>query len=167
MPKVTLSRVSAILGIVAIVSATALFSWQRSARLEASARESRGPESGPPVVAEAPASAPSSERSGIPSAELPQRLRDLLRAFRLEAFRPRQEAVCRAVAEGKDVLLVMPTGSGKSLCYQLPGLARGGATLVISPLMLLCARRNGRDHPVLDVVPRHPDVGRVPDDVGS
>ena len=58
-------------------------------------------------------------------------------AFRLEAFRPRQEAVCRAVAEGKDVLLVMPTGAGKSLCYQLPGLARGGTTLVVSPLIAL------------------------------
>jgi DNA topoisomerase-3 len=65
-------------------------------------------------------------------------LHDLLRsAFRLEAFRPRQEAVCRAVAEGKDVLLVMPTGAGKSLCYQLPGLARGGTTLVVSPLIAL------------------------------
>ena len=68
----------------------------------------------------------------------PERLHDLLRAaFRLEAFRPRQEAVCRAVAEGKDVLLVMPTGAGKSLCYQLPGLARGGTTLVVSPLIAL------------------------------
>jgi DNA topoisomerase III len=68
----------------------------------------------------------------------PERLRELLQsAFRLEAFRPRQEAVCRAVAEGKDVLLVMPTGAGKSLCYQLPGLARGGTTLVVSPLIAL------------------------------
>jgi superfamily II DNA helicase RecQ len=41
------------------------------------------------------------------------------------------------VVEGKDVLLVMPTGSGKSLCYQLPGIARGGTTLVISPLIAL------------------------------
>ena len=38
---------------------------------------------------------------------------------------------------GEDVLLVMPTGAGKSLCYQLPGLARGGTTLVISPLIAL------------------------------
>jgi superfamily II DNA helicase RecQ len=41
------------------------------------------------------------------------------------------------VIEGSDVLLVMPTGSGKSLCYQLPGIARGGTTLVISPLIAL------------------------------
>ncbi|HEX7181938.1 MAG TPA: DNA topoisomerase 3, partial [Thermoanaerobaculia bacterium] len=58
-------------------------------------------------------------------------------AFRLESFRPYQEDVCRAVTEGRDVLLVMPTGAGKSLCYQLPGLARGGTTLVVSPLIAL------------------------------
>ncbi len=57
--------------------------------------------------------------------------------FRLQSFRPYQEAVCRAVVEGRDVLLVMPTGAGKSLCYQLPGLARGGTTLVVSPLIAL------------------------------
>ncbi|HEX3129534.1 MAG TPA: DNA topoisomerase 3 [Thermoanaerobaculia bacterium] len=57
--------------------------------------------------------------------------------FRLPSFRPYQEAVCRAMVEGKDVLLVMPTGAGKSLCYQLPGLARGGTTLVVSPLIAL------------------------------
>ncbi len=58
-------------------------------------------------------------------------------AFGFSEFRPNQEAVCRAAIEGKDVLLVMPTGAGKSLCYQLPGLARGGVTLVISPLIAL------------------------------
>ena len=45
--------------------------------------------------------------------------------------------MCQAVTAGEDALLVMPTGSGKSLCYQLPGLARGGTTLVISPLIAL------------------------------
>lgn len=65
-------------------------------------------------------------------------LHELLeRAFGFAAFRPNQEEVCRAAIDGKDVLLVMPTGSGKSLCYQLPGLARGGTTLVISPLIAL------------------------------
>jgi DNA topoisomerase-3 len=65
-------------------------------------------------------------------------LEDLLRTtFRLPSFRPYQEAVCRAVVEARDVLLVMPTGAGKSLCYQLPGLARGGTTLVVSPLIAL------------------------------
>ena len=57
--------------------------------------------------------------------------------FGFASFRPNQEAVCRAVTAGEDALLVMPTGSGKSLCYQLPGLARGGTTLVISPLIAL------------------------------
>jgi DNA topoisomerase-3 len=65
-------------------------------------------------------------------------LGELLRsAFRLAAFRPFQEAVCRSVTEGNDALLVMPTGAGKSLCYQLPGLARAGTTLVVSPLIAL------------------------------
>src|ERR1700736_381855 len=58
-------------------------------------------------------------------------------AFRFSSFRPNQEAVCRAAIQGRDVLLVMPTGSGKSLCYQLPGVVRGGTTLVISPLIAL------------------------------
>ncbi|HSL16944.1 MAG TPA: ATP-dependent DNA helicase RecQ [Methylomirabilota bacterium] len=57
--------------------------------------------------------------------------------FRHRSFRPFQEEVCRAVTEGSDVLLVMPTGAGKSLCYQLPGLARAGTTLVLSPLIAL------------------------------
>ena len=61
----------------------------------------------------------------------------LQNAFGFPKFRPNQEAVCNEVTAGKDALLVMPTGSGKSLCYQLPGLARGGTTLVISPLIAL------------------------------
>ena len=61
----------------------------------------------------------------------------LHRAFGFHTFLPNQEAVCRAVIEGRDVLLVMPTGSGKSLCYQLPAIARGGTALVISPLIAL------------------------------
>ena len=58
-------------------------------------------------------------------------------AFGFSSFRANQEAVCRRSIEGDDVLLVMPTGAGKSLCYQLPGIARGGTTLVISPLIAL------------------------------
>ncbi len=68
----------------------------------------------------------------------PRDLRALLqRSFGFSSFRPYQEAVCRAATEGHDLLLVMPTGAGKSLCYQLPGIARGGTTLVVSPLIAL------------------------------
>lgn len=64
-------------------------------------------------------------------------LRTLREHFEFPAFRPGQEAVCSAVCRGQDVLLVMPTGSGKSLCYQLPTIIRGGTALVISPLIAL------------------------------
>ncbi len=64
-------------------------------------------------------------------------LQTLKESFGFESFRPHQENVCREVTEGRDVLLVMPTGAGKSLCYQLPGIARGGTTLVVSPLIAL------------------------------
>jgi RecQ family ATP-dependent DNA helicase len=68
----------------------------------------------------------------------PENLTDLLRtAFGFAGFRANQEAVCEAAVAGHDLLLVMPTGSGKSLCYQLPALARGGTALVISPLIAL------------------------------
>jgi ATP-dependent DNA helicase RecQ len=57
--------------------------------------------------------------------------------FGFSRFRANQEAVCRAAIDGRDLLLVMPTGAGKSLCYQLPAIARGGTALVISPLIAL------------------------------
>src|SRR6202453_3229330 len=57
--------------------------------------------------------------------------------FGFSSFRANQEAVCRAATDGRDVLLVMPTGAGKSLCYQLPAIARSGTALVISPLIAL------------------------------
>lgn len=52
-------------------------------------------------------------------------------------FRPLQEEAMRAVLEGRDSLLVLPTGGGKSLCYQAPAVLRGGTTVVISPLIAL------------------------------
>lgn len=64
-------------------------------------------------------------------------LRDLLPRFGLSSFRPGQEEVVNAVASGSDVMCVMPTGGGKSLCYQLPSLAREGTTIVVSPLIAL------------------------------
>lgn len=57
--------------------------------------------------------------------------------FRLTEFRDGQEEIIRSVLSGHDTLAVMPTGSGKSLCYQLPGLIMPGMTLVISPLIAL------------------------------
>src|SRR5262245_40871343 len=63
---------------------------------------------------------------------------DLLHSvFGFNAFRPGQEEIVQAVLAGEDVLAVMPTGSGKSLCYQLPAVARPGLTLVVSPLIAL------------------------------
>src|SRR3954470_4399270 len=57
--------------------------------------------------------------------------------FGLQAFRPGQREVIEAVLTGHDCLCIMPTGGGKSLCYQLPSIARTGTTLVISPLIAL------------------------------
>ncbi|WP_182868891.1 ATP-dependent DNA helicase RecQ [Stieleria mannarensis] len=61
----------------------------------------------------------------------------LLSRFGLREFRPGQREVIEAVAGGDDVMCVMPTGGGKSLCYQLPSLARPGMTIVVSPLIAL------------------------------
>jgi len=72
------------------------------------------------------------------NSKLQMNLETLLhKTFGFAEFRANQEAVCRAATDGRDVLLVMPTGAGKSLCYQLPAIARGGTALVISPLIAL------------------------------
>src|SRR6059058_2575402 len=65
-------------------------------------------------------------------------LTDALRdSFGFPAFRPGQREACEAALSGRDVLVVMPTGSGKSLCYQLPALMREDLTIVVSPLVAL------------------------------
>ncbi|HEV3339436.1 MAG TPA: RecQ family ATP-dependent DNA helicase [Pirellulales bacterium] len=61
----------------------------------------------------------------------------LLPRFGLASFRPGQREVIETVLAGQDCLCVMPTGGGKSLCYQLPALAQPGVTLVVSPLIAL------------------------------
>jgi ATP-dependent DNA helicase RecQ len=65
-------------------------------------------------------------------------LKRLMRGtFGLEEFRPGQEAVIKSIVEGHDTVAVMPTGAGKSLCYQLPALHLPGTTIVVSPLIAL------------------------------
>src|SRR6267142_2738450 len=66
--------------------------------------------------------------------DLRAQLREL---FGLEDFRPAQREVIEEVLAGKDVLCVMPTGAGKSLCYQLPAAVGGGLSIVVSPLISL------------------------------
>ena len=67
-------------------------------------------------------------------------IHDQLRSvFHLEQFRPAQRQVIEDVLAGRDVVCVMPTGAGKSLCFQLPATLLGGVTLVVSPLIALMA----------------------------
>lgn len=81
----------------------------------------------------APIGVKPSQGSGIDS----RLLEILTRRFGFNAFRPHQLEVCRDVAMGHDALLVMPTGAGKSLCYQVPGISLGARCLVIGPLIAL------------------------------
>ncbi|MGX7743204.1 DNA helicase RecQ [Rhodopseudomonas parapalustris] len=64
-------------------------------------------------------------------------LSTLNHVFGLSSFRGQQEAIVRHVADGGDALVLMPTGGGKSLCYQLPALLREGCGVVVSPLIAL------------------------------
>jgi len=61
----------------------------------------------------------------------------LQKHFGLKEFRPPQDAIIEGILEGQDTLVIMPTGKGKSLCYQLPSLLLPGVTVVISPLIAL------------------------------
>jgi len=66
--------------------------------------------------------------------ELKNRLKQV---FGYDSFREHQEEIMEASLVGKDVVAVLPTGGGKSLCYQLPALFRDGLTVVVSPLIAL------------------------------
>ena len=72
------------------------------------------------------------------SPALPRDLTDLIaRHWGFRSLRPLQERAIAAVLADRDALVVMPTGGGKSLCYQAPAVHRGGATVVVSPLIAL------------------------------
>ena len=66
-----------------------------------------------------------------------EELLETLRSFKKENFRPFQKETIRHILDGKDVLAVVPTGGGKSYCYQVPAMHLSGITLVISPLLAL------------------------------
>ncbi|MDH5822222.1 DNA helicase RecQ [Luteimonas sp. RD2P54] len=73
----------------------------------------------------------------MPSPQDPRALEALQRVFGHAAFRGAQAAIVEHVAAGNDALVLMPTGGGKSLCYQLPALLREGVAIVVSPLIAL------------------------------
>jgi len=78
-------------------------------------------------------------------------LRDV---FGFDDFRPGQQEIVEAVVAGENTLAIMPTGGGKSLCFQLPALVRDGVTVVISPLIALM-----RDQVLFADRRAAPDVG--------
>ena len=80
----------------------------------------------------------STEMESPPPQKLPQTPLEVLKnTFEHEEFRPLQEKIINHILDGNDALIVLPTGGGKSLCYQLPALIFDGVTVVVSPLISL------------------------------
>ncbi len=78
------------------------------------------------------------QQTAQPSPEIKQdKSRVLSGIFGFDTFRPGQEEVIDCLLDGDNALVVMPTGAGKSLCFQVPALARGGLSVVVSPLVAL------------------------------
>jgi ATP-dependent DNA helicase RecQ len=73
----------------------------------------------------------------LPASAFPSLETALKHHFGYDQFRPGQRPVIEAVLKNRDALVVMPTGGGKSLCYQLPALLKLGITVVVSPLIAL------------------------------
>ena len=94
------------------------------------------PQSALPPAAH-PAAADPVEVDPVAAGRLAAARTALAEVFGFHDFRPGQEAVVASLLTGRDTLAVMPTGAGKSLCFQLPALVEGGLTIVISPLIAL------------------------------
>jgi ATP-dependent DNA helicase RecQ len=90
-------------------------------------------DAGPAAMAATPVAVPEAP----PSPELLRALEKMREVFRIRDLRPGQAEIIESVLAGRDTLAVMPTGSGKSLTYQLPALVLPGPTLVVSPLLAL------------------------------
>src|SRR3954465_13290567 len=76
-------------------------------------------------------------KKSSPPRKIPGLQRSLRTTFGFDQLRPGQAEVIRSVMDGRDTLAVMPTGAGKSLCYQLPALHLEGTTIIVSPLISL------------------------------
>src|SRR5690606_1643930 len=74
------------------------------------------------------------KKSAQPTVDLKK---ELHKYFGFDKFKGEQEAIIKSILSGKDTFVIMPTGGGKSLCYQLPALVSEGVAIIVSPLIAL------------------------------